>query len=100
MKFISMSGEEIEINKFTKNMQMLGKNGQEIKFKIRPIEPKIKPFVDALNAHKLLKTVSSCQGHISKSDQRRYFDRNSADVRFEILPTVLEQELEAFMGNL
>lgn len=99
MKFITKEGETIEINRFTKDMQVFGKNGKEIKFKFKPVEPKILALVEALNDTKLLKTFSSCQGHFLGTDQKLQ-DRNFADVRFEILPGVSENELETFIGDL
>ncbi|HEY4065178.1 MAG TPA: hypothetical protein VGM30_24930 [Puia sp.] len=77
-------------------MKKLKKGEQPMAWKPRPIEPKIKPLVDALMQTKLLKTFSSCQGHYRGTDQLQQ-DRNFADVRFWKLPKASEKELQAIL---
>lgn len=48
---------------------------------IDPIEPRIRPLVDALNATALVRTFSSCEGHFG-ADEQTLVDRNRAEVRF------------------
>jgi len=71
----------------------------KLNFKICLVEPKILPLVKAMNATKLVKTFSSCQGHFKGTEQKAQ-DRNFADVRFEILPNVDEKEVELLLGHI
>ena len=64
-----------------------------------PIEPKILPLVDALNATEILTTFSSCQGHYSARDQN-WLDRNFAEVRFRKRPEASEGKMETFLCHI
>lgn len=60
-----------------------------------PIEPRIRPLVDALNETHLIETFSSCQGHFGEPQSPDDFtDRTKAHVRAYFLPEVPEGDVE------
>ena len=65
-------------------------------FRKYPIEKKILPLVNALNATKLVRTFSSCEGHYKGTDQK-LTDRNFADVRFDKLPNTKNEVVDELL---
>jgi hypothetical protein len=62
---------------------------------MQPIEPLIRPLVDALNDTGLMETFSSCQGHFGEDhDPDNINDRTKANVRAYFLPDVPEDKVE------
>lgn len=66
---------------------------------VSPIEPKIKPLVDALNNNGICYTFSSCQGHYEDEEQE-FMDRNHADVRFDLCDNISLEAVEHFLTFL
>ena len=61
----------------------------------QPIEPRIRPLVDALNETCLLETFSSCQGHFGEENSTGDLnDRSEAEVRAYVRDGVLEADVE------
>jgi len=73
--------------------------GKKLKQIYRIIEPRIRVLVDALNRTGMIKTVSSCEGHLEETleamkEQGSFYPRDSAYVSFERLEYIEESMLE------
>ena len=65
-----------------------------------PIEPKIAPLVKAINASRIFKTFSSCQGHFGKRGKAIYINREKAEIRCNIAKGVSESEAAALISHV
>ncbi|MBC7569744.1 MAG: hypothetical protein H7319_08440 [Spirosoma sp.] len=63
------------------------------------IEPRIRPLTDALNQTGLLRTFSSCEGHVEPHEQR-LTDRNHAYVQFVPAGGKGNEAVEAWLGSV
>jgi hypothetical protein len=63
-----------------------------------PIEPRIRPLIDALNGTGLVQTFTSCEGHFEDDPQARCPARERATVGFFLLEGVEEGRLARLFG--
>jgi hypothetical protein len=64
------------------------------------IEPKIAPLVKAINASRIFKTFSSCQGHFGKRRKGIYTNREKAEIRCNLAKGVSESEAEILISRV
>ncbi len=65
-----------------------------------PIEPRIRPLVDALNGTGLVQTFTSCEGHFGDRQPAGWPDREQANVAFFLRKGVPEARLARLFGSV
>jgi hypothetical protein len=68
--------------------------------KMKPIEERIRPLVDAINDVGYFKTFSNCEGHFGLRDSHRYDNREKAEVRLHELQGIEETAIETFFAAI
>jgi hypothetical protein len=63
-----------------------------------PIEPRIRPLVEALNGTGLVQTFTSCEGHFGDDEPAKWPGRQQANVGFFLRKGVPEDRLTRLFG--